>query len=65
MILRGIIMGPGEKKLTDEELEEQEELLEIVLNEEDFIFKPADEYDEEIDDAVLQEERALLDKYGF
>lgn len=58
-------MGPGEKKLTDEELEEQEELLEIVLNEEDFIFKPADEYDEEIDDAVLQEERALLDKYGF
>ncbi len=65
MTLRGIIMGPGEKKLTDEELEEQEELLEIVLNEEDFIFKPADEYDEEIDDAVLQEERALLDKYGF
>ena len=35
MTLRGIIMGPGEKKLTDEELEEQEELLEIVLNEED------------------------------
>lgn len=58
-------MGPGEKKLTDEELEEQEELLEIVLNEEDFIFKPADEYDEEIDDAVLLEEKALLDKYGF
>lgn len=58
-------MGPGEKKLTDEEIEEQEELLEIVLNEEDFIFKPADEYDEEIDDAVLLEEKALLDKYGF
>ena len=65
MILRGIIMGPGEKKLTDEEIEEQEELLEIVLNEEDFMFKPADEYDEEIDDAVLLEEKALLDKYGF
>ena len=58
-------MGPGEKKLTDEEIEEQEELLEIVLNEEDFMFKPADEYDEEIDDAVLLEEKALLDKYGF
>ena len=65
MILRGIIMGPGEKKLTDEEIEEQEELLEIVLNEEDFMFKPAYEYDEEIDDAVLLEEKALLDKYGF
>lgn len=58
-------MGPGEKKLTDEEIEEQEEFLEIVLNEDDFIFKPADEYDEEIDDAVLLEEKALLDKYGF
>lgn len=57
-------MGPGEKKLTDEEIAEQEELVEVMLNEEDFICVP-DEYDEEMDDAILQEERALLDKYGF
>ena len=59
-------MGPGEKQpLTEEEILEQEEFVEIVLNEEDFLFKSADEYDEELDDAVLLEEKALLDKYGF
>ena len=65
MTLRGIIMGPGEKKLTDEEIEEQEEYVEIILNEEDFIFQSADDYDEDVDNAVLLEEKALLDKYGF
>ena len=59
-------MGPGEKKeLTEEEILEQEEYVEMILNEDDFIFQSADEYDEEIDDATLLEEKALLDKYGF
>ena len=57
-------MGPGEKKeLTEEEILEQEEFVDIILNEEDFLFKSADEYDEE--NAELLEEQALLDKYGF
>ena len=62
-------MDPRDKKqLSPEEILEQEEFVDmmVTLNEDDFAaFKPADEYDEEIDNALLEEEMALLDKYGF
>lgn len=60
-------MGPGEKKeLTPEEILEQEEFVDIILDEDDFMFRSADDYDDdEVVNDLLMEEQALLDKYGF
>ena len=65
-------MGPKDKKeLTEEELLQDEEYVEMLLDENDLMFESADFYDDaildddEIDDARLRDEKALLAKYGF
>lgn len=65
-------MGPKDKKeLTEEELLQDEEYVDMLLDENDLIFESADFYDDaildddEIDDARRQDEKALLAKYGF
>lgn len=63
-------MGPNEKKELVEETEdidefENEEFLTMTMDDETFAFESADYYDEEIYDALVEEERAILSKYGY
>lgn len=60
-------MGPGEKRyLTEEEILEDEEYLDMIM--EDIDFESADAYDDEesnIDEEARHEEEILLAKYGL
>lgn len=60
-------MGPGEKRyLTEEEILEDEEYIDMMM--EDMDFESADAYDDEeseIDEETRHEEEILLAKYGL